>query len=61
MIVGFFNVLNSPSIRKKLAAELKAMWPERESPMPYDSLEKIPYLVRVWRLSHINKFIHQPR
>ncbi|PBK86249.1 cytochrome P450 [Armillaria gallica] len=44
MIVGFFNVLNNPSIRKKLAAELKVMWPEKESPMPYDSLEKSPYL-----------------
>ncbi|KAK0218598.1 cytochrome P450 [Armillaria nabsnona] len=47
MIVGFFNVLNTPSIRKKLAAELKAMWPEKESPMPYDSLEKLPYLTGV--------------
>ncbi|PBK62229.1 cytochrome P450, partial [Armillaria solidipes] len=47
MIVGFFNVLNNLSVRAKLLAELKAMWPEKESPMPYDSLEKLPYLTGV--------------
>ncbi|SJK99238.1 uncharacterized protein ARMOST_02529 [Armillaria ostoyae] len=47
MIVGFFNVLNNPSVRAKLLAELKAMRPETESPMLYDSLEKLPYLTGV--------------
>ncbi|KAK0432330.1 cytochrome P450 [Armillaria borealis] len=44
MSVGFFHVLNNPSLRGKLVAGLKAIWPEKESPMPYDSLEKLPYL-----------------
>lgn len=47
MIVGFFNVLNDPSIRAKLVAELKVMWPEKESPKSYESLEKLPYLTGV--------------
>ncbi|PBK95989.1 cytochrome P450 [Armillaria gallica] len=47
MSIGFFHVLNDPSVRAKLVAELKAIWPEKESPMPYDSLEKLPYLTGV--------------
>ncbi|KAK0199458.1 cytochrome P450 [Desarmillaria ectypa] len=47
MTVGFFHVLNDPSVRAKLVAELKAMWPEKESPMSYSSLEKLPYLTGV--------------
>ncbi|SJL17057.1 uncharacterized protein ARMOST_20598 [Armillaria ostoyae] len=47
MSVGFFHVLNNPSVRGKLVAELKATWPEKEPPMPYDSLEKLPYLTGV--------------
>ncbi|KAK0222323.1 cytochrome P450 [Armillaria fumosa] len=47
MAMGFFHVLNDLSVRAKLVAELKAMWPEKDSPMPYDSLEKLPYLTGV--------------
>ncbi|KAK0218595.1 cytochrome P450 [Armillaria nabsnona] len=47
MTMGFFHVLNDPSVRAKLVAELKAIWPEKESPMSYDSLEKLPYLTGV--------------
>ncbi|KAK0185463.1 cytochrome P450 [Armillaria mellea] len=47
MTIGFFHVLNDHSIRAKLVAELKAIWPEKNSPMPYDSLEKLPYLTGV--------------
>ncbi|KAK0193189.1 cytochrome P450 [Armillaria mellea] len=47
MIMGFFHVLSNPSIQQRLVAELKAMWPEKESPTPYDSLEKLPYLTGV--------------
>ncbi|PBK62146.1 cytochrome P450 [Armillaria solidipes] len=47
MSIGFFHVLNDPSVRAKLVAELKATCPEKESSMPYDSLEKLPYLTGV--------------
>ncbi|KAK0472148.1 cytochrome P450 [Armillaria novae-zelandiae] len=47
MTMGFFHILSNPSVRVKLVAELKAMWPEKESPMSYASLEKSPYLTGV--------------
>ncbi|KAK0470451.1 cytochrome P450 [Desarmillaria tabescens] len=47
MSVGFFHVLNDPLVRAKLVAELKTMWPDKRSPMSYDSLEKLPYLTGV--------------
>ncbi len=61
MSIGFFHVLNDPSVRAKLVAELKATWPEKESPMPYDSLEKLSYLVCVCRPFHIDKIYSSTR
>ena len=49
--VGVFHVLNNPSIHKKLFDELKSAWPEIETTMHYETLEKLPYLVRVSRTS----------
>ena len=44
--VGVFHVLNNPDIHAKLVEELKCAWPELETTMRYDRLEKLPYLVR---------------
>ncbi len=44
--VGMFYVLNDPVVRGKLTAELKSAWPEVETTIHYETLEKLPYLVR---------------
>lgn len=45
--VGVFHVLYDPAIHRKLVQELKNAWPELETKMHYETLEKLPYLVRV--------------
>ncbi|KAI0711453.1 cytochrome P450 [Earliella scabrosa] len=54
--VGVFHVLNNPDIHAKLVEELKCAWPELETTMRYDRLEKLPYLTAVikesLRLAH---------
>lgn len=47
MTIGFFHILSDPLVRAELVAELKAMWPEKEMPISYESLEKLPYLTGV--------------
>jgi cytochrome P450 len=43
--VGFFHVLNSPDVLKRLIDELDDAWPEKDSRAPTSTLEKLPYLV----------------
>ncbi|KAI0747057.1 cytochrome P450 [Daedaleopsis nitida] len=45
--VGIFHVLSNPSIRKSLVEELRSAWPELETKMRYETLEKLPYLTAV--------------
>ncbi|KAL4256656.1 cytochrome P450 family protein [Pleurotus pulmonarius] len=54
--IGFFNVLNQPSILRKLTAELKEAWPDQDHPVGLVTLEKLSYLTAVikesLRLAH---------
>lgn len=43
--MGTFHVLHNKDIKSKLTAELRAAWPDPNSPFTYQSLEKLPYLV----------------
>jgi hypothetical protein len=44
-IVGTFRVLDNKAVHAKLFAELDEAWPDKESPLSYETLEKLPYLV----------------
>ena len=46
MTFGVFHVLHNPAICQKLTTELKAAWPDLDTTMHYQDLEKLPYLVR---------------
>ncbi|THU96865.1 cytochrome P450 [Dendrothele bispora CBS 962.96] len=53
---GCFYVHSDPEILKKVRGELKEAWPDPNMDLPYDTLEKLPYLTAVikesLRLSH---------
>lgn len=42
---GVFRTLRDKNILGKLLSELREAWPDIDQPMPYTSLEKLPYLV----------------
>lgn len=42
---GVFFVLNDPAVRKKLVDELFDAWPDKDSPVGYEQLSCLPYLV----------------
>lgn len=44
--VGTFHILNSPIVLQKLRNELHEAWPDKDTPMHFETLEKLPYLVR---------------
>lgn len=44
--VGVFHVLNNAVIHARLLEELRSAWPELETVMRYETLQKLPYLVR---------------
>jgi cytochrome P450 len=43
--VGAFNILNDERVRGILLRELDAAWPDKDTRMGYEALEKLPYLV----------------
>jgi cytochrome P450 len=43
--VGTFYVLNDPVVHKKLFEELRDAWPDKDTPIGYAALERLPYLV----------------
>lgn len=43
--IGTFYVLNDPVIHSKLFRELQCAWPDKDVPIGYCVLEKLPYLV----------------
>ncbi|KXN83789.1 Trichodiene oxygenase [Leucoagaricus sp. SymC.cos] len=45
--VGVYNVLTNPEIHKKLVKEIREAWPEMDTPMNVQALEKLPYLTAV--------------
>ncbi|KAF6758341.1 cytochrome P450 [Ephemerocybe angulata] len=55
-VVATYNILANPNIRDRLRRELGEAWPEVDSSMPLERLEKLPYLTAVikeaLRLSH---------
>lgn len=51
LMVAAHYVLRNPQIRQRLEAELREAWPVLEEIPRYEVLEKLPYLVRVARLS----------
>ncbi|KNZ73850.1 Trichodiene oxygenase [Termitomyces sp. J132] len=54
--IGTFYVLNDPVIHSKLLHELYTAWPDKDAPVGYCVLEKLPYLTAVikesLRMSH---------
>lgn len=46
-VVGTFHVLNDRGIHSKLLTELDNAWPDKNVPIKYEVLEKLPYLVRI--------------
>jgi cytochrome P450 len=46
-IVAAFNVLKNPEIEVRLRKELMETWPEVETQLSLERLEKLPYLVRL--------------
>ncbi|KAI0698075.1 cytochrome P450 [Cerioporus squamosus] len=47
MTFGAFHILSSPPVYERLSNELKAAWPDKETTMHYETLEKLPYLTAV--------------
>ncbi len=46
MTIGFFHLMANEGLKKKLQAELREAWPEKDTPFSYEMAEKLPYLVR---------------
>lgn len=46
-MVGTFYILNDPVVHAKLYEELKEAWPDKDNDVRYETLEKLPYLVRL--------------
>ncbi|KAF5389778.1 hypothetical protein D9757_006016 [Collybiopsis confluens] len=42
--IGTYFALSNPSIKRKLAEELNDAWPNKDRPMSFTALEKLPYL-----------------
>jgi cytochrome P450 len=55
LMVAAHYVLQNPQIRQRLEAELREAWPVLEEIPRYEVLEKLPYLVRLPRLSQREK------
>lgn len=47
--VGTFHILSNPPVRDALLAELQQAWPDKDIPIGYEVLEKLPYLVRAYQ------------
>ncbi|KAJ3521437.1 hypothetical protein NMY22_g12317 [Coprinellus aureogranulatus] len=45
--IALFHVLRNPDIEKRLRDELREAWPDVDTPMPVEKLEKLPYLMAV--------------
>jgi cytochrome P450 len=43
--IGTFYALNDPAVHSKLYNELCEAWPDKDTPIGYTVLEKLPYLV----------------
>jgi cytochrome P450 len=43
--IGTFYILNDPNVRSRLFDELQDVWPDKNIPVEYRVLEKLPYLV----------------
>lgn len=54
--VGTFHVLHDERILAMLFQELQHQWPEGDSRMSYDKLEKLPYLVGYSTVNLISEF-----
>ncbi len=45
MTIGFYHLLANEGNKKKVQAELREAWPEKDTPFSYEMAEKLPYLV----------------
>jgi cytochrome P450 len=43
--VGFFHVLKTPGVIRRLVDEINHAWPDKDLGVPSSTLEKLPYLV----------------
>lgn len=43
--VGTYYIITDPHVHSTLVGELEEAWPDRDSPLCYEALEKLPYLV----------------
>jgi hypothetical protein len=44
-MIGTFHLLSNRPLKDKLVSELRAAWPDLDSPLSLEKLEKLPYLV----------------
>ncbi|TFK73743.1 cytochrome P450 [Pluteus cervinus] len=45
--VGTYHLLSNPKVKATLLRELQEAWPDKDSSMSYEALEKLPYLTAV--------------
>ncbi|KAI3612230.1 p450 monooxygenase [Moniliophthora roreri] len=57
--IGSRCLIRDDRVRTKLVQELETAWPDKESPMPLERLEKLPYLpaVVIWRVSPMQRVV----
>lgn len=48
-ITGTMHVIANRNIYTTLQAEIRAVWPNLEERPRYETLERLPYLVRAWK------------
>lgn len=46
LTVGAFHILANPSVLAAVVHELQEAWPDKDTKCGYQTLEKLPYLVR---------------
>lgn len=44
LMTGHFHILSQPELYRKLQAEIRTVWPDINSPPPYEVLESLPLL-----------------
>lgn len=55
-MIGTFHLLRNRALKDKLVSELRAAWPDLDSPLSLEKLEKLPYLVSSMGISTVRFF-----
>ena len=49
-MTGTYHLLHNPEMRERLFGELLTVWPNLSEPPRYETLQRLPYLVRALTL-----------